>query len=108
MHGVGVDVRRDDVRLVVEQFLEDVNETVRFHAVETTFAQGDDVSIEPLVKLLETEESMRVKNKVAEGLVQKKWTIPAELRDTTAKALRDTESYAVGDDGKVVKRSGYR
>ena len=59
----------DDVRDAVEPFLEDVNETVRFHAVQTTFAQNDAEEPRPRsLKLLETEESVRVKNKVAEGL----------------------------------------
>jgi hypothetical protein len=31
------DIKGEDVRLAVERFLEDVNETVRFHAVQTTF-----------------------------------------------------------------------
>ena len=93
-----------DAREAVEPFLEDVNETVRFHAVQTTFAQGDAGSVGPLVKLLQGEESVRVKNKVAEGLLKQGWVIPDELRDATRKALRDTEQYSVGADGKVTKR----
>ena len=98
------DVKADDVREAVEPFLGDVNETVRFHAVQTTFAQGDATSVAALVKPLVTEESVRVKNKVAEGLLKRGWVIPEELRDTTRQALRDTEQYSVGGDGKVVKR----
>ncbi len=100
------EVVSEDVREAVAPFLEDVNETVRFHAVQTTFAQNNAESVPPLVKLLETEESVRVKNKVAEGLLFRGWALPAELRDATHKALRDTASFGVGPDGKVVRAAG--
>src|SRR6185312_12381652 len=97
------EVVSEDVRAGVEPFLEDVNETVRFHAVQVTFAQNNTESVKPLVKLLEAEESVRVKNKVAEGLLFRGWAIPADLRDAVAKALRDTGMYGVSGDGKIVK-----
>jgi HEAT repeat protein len=93
----------DDVVEAVEPFLEDVNETVRFHAVQTTFAQNNAACIPSLVKLLEAEESVRIKNKVAEGLSFRSWTIPEELREKTGAALRDTSGYSVGADGKIKK-----
>jgi hypothetical protein len=93
----------DEVREAIEPFLEDVNETVRFHAVETTFAQNNPVCIPALVKLLSTEESVRVKNKVAEGLHFRAWVIPAELRATASEALRESSGYSVGGDGKITK-----
>ncbi len=98
------EVVSEDVREAVAPFLEDVNETVRFHAVQTTFAQNDAESVPALVKLLEAEESVRVKNKVAEGLLFRGWEIPAELRDAANKALADTSTFGVGPNGKVVKR----
>ncbi len=95
-----------EVRAAVAPFLEDVNETVRFHAVATTFAQNERETIPELVKLLEAEESVRVKNKVAEGLSFREWAIPEELRDAVAKALRETGGYRLGSDGKVGKAAG--
>ena len=97
------EVVSEDVREAVAPFLEDVNETVRFHAVQATFAQNNAESVPALVKLLETEESVRVKNKVAEGLVFRGWVIPGELRDAAARALRETLSFRVGADGKVAR-----
>jgi HEAT repeat protein len=91
------------VRAAVETYLGDVNETVRFHAVETTFKQADPESIGPLIKMLEAEESVRVKNKVAEGLMRLGWVVPAALRSTLTDALKDGDGYAVGRDGKVAK-----
>lgn len=101
------EMRGEDVRLAVEPFLEDVNETVRFHAVQTTFAQGNEASVPSIVKMLSAEESVRVKNKVAEGLVMRGWVLPAELRDEANRALRDSNGFSVGADGKVVKGAGY-
>jgi hypothetical protein len=97
------EVVSEEVRDAVAPYLEDVNETVRFHAVQTTFAQNNTVSLPALVKLLEAEESVRVKNKVAEGLLFRGWVIPPELRDVTRTALRDTGGYGVGGDGKVTR-----
>ena len=101
------EVKGDDVRLAVERFLEDANETVRFHAVQTTFAQDDIGSVEPLVKLLESEESIRIKNKVCEGIVVKKWKVPAELVGRAQKALEEGSDYAVGRDGSVSRDGGF-
>lgn len=95
----------DDVRKAVAPFLEDVNETVRFHAVQVTFAQNAPESVPALVKLLENEESVRVKNKVAEGLAFRGWVVPADLREETARALADT-SFRLGADGKVARSQG--
>ena len=46
----------------------------------------------------------RVKNKVAEGLLQRGWAIPTELCDTAREALRDAEDYSLDKAGKVQKR----
>lgn len=100
------EVKSEAVREAVEPFLEDVNETVRFHAVETTFAQNNPESIAPLVKLLEAEESVRVKNKVGEGLLFRGWSIPEDLREVTAQALRET-AFELGADGKLVRSASY-
>lgn len=97
----------DEVREAVEPFLEDVNETVRFHAVQTTFAQNNAECVPALVKLLEGEESVRIKNKVAEGLSFRGWVIPTELREKTSAALRDTSGYSIGADGKIKKGPSY-
>ncbi len=85
------EVRGDDVREAVERFLDDVNETVRFHAVESTFAQSSKESVPALIGLLEREESVRIKNKVCEGFIQKAWKIPEELLPTVKTALRDVD-----------------
>jgi hypothetical protein len=97
------DVKNELARAAVEPFLEDVNETVRFHAVQTTFAQDGDASLPTLVKLLEAEESVRIKNKVAQGMLEHGWALPEALREPVRKALRDTEGYRVDGSGKVTR-----
>ncbi len=98
------EVRSEQVRTAVERFLEDVNETVRFCAVQTTFSQNDSASAPAFVGLLAAEESVRIKNKVAEGLKSRGWALPVELRERATAALRDSDGYFVDANGKVEKR----
>lgn len=97
-------VNGEDVRATVERFLEDVNETVRFHAVQSTFAQSSKESIEALVKLLEQEESVRIKNKVCEGFASKAWSVPESLRERAKKALEDVYDFRLQTDGSFSRR----
>jgi hypothetical protein len=91
-----------EVRLAVERFMEDVNEVIRFVAVTTVFAQEDGASVEPLVKTLVSEESVRVKNRISEGLASRGWAIPDVLRTECARAL--PSSYMLAADGSVTHR----
>jgi hypothetical protein len=77
----------NDVRAAVEPFLSDVNETVRFHAAVTVFSMNDAASVPALVKALGEEESLRIKNRIAAGLVEKGWAIPSELAASCRAAL---------------------
>ncbi len=101
------EVRSEEIRDAVVPFLEDVNEGVRFHAVETLFAQNDATIVAALVKMLEAEESVRIKNKVAEGLLVRAWAIPQELRASASKSLVDSSGYGVGAQGKIEKGATY-
>lgn len=79
--------KRDDIRGAVERFLDDFDERVRFHTVATLFSQDDQAALEPLCRRLIDEESVRVKNRIAEGLSTRKWTIPESLTSEVAAAL---------------------
>ena len=92
----------DDVRVAVEPFLTDVNEPVRFHAVVTVFAMNDEQSVPALVAAMAEEESLRVKNRIATGLAEKQWKVPAELTDTFRKA--SPPGFAL--DGERVRQRG--
>ncbi|WP_394842430.1 HEAT repeat domain-containing protein [Pendulispora brunnea] len=96
------DYKHPKIREAVQPFLEDVNETARFHAVATTFAQGDEAATPSLVSLFVDEESFRIKNKLADGFAATGWPIPDDQRDSMRKAL--PPGYSIDAAGKVRKR----
>lgn len=80
---------RSDPRIVagVARFLGDVNETVRFHAIEAIFAQAapGDAKAE-LVAALAKEDSIRVRTKLLEGFAASKWSV-GDAREKLQKVL---------------------
>ena len=90
----------EDVRVAVEPFVTDASEPVRFAAVTTVFAVGKAESVPSLVAELEEEESLRVKNRVAQGLAERNWAVPEELHETCKKAL--PPGYVL--EGDVVRK----
>lgn len=91
----------EDVRVAVEPFLQDMSEPVRFTSVTTLFAINDPSSVGTLVAALEQEESLRVKNRIAQGLAERGWEVPAELRAACKSALPPDFTLK----GSVVRRS---
>ena len=96
------DLSSPKIRLAVEPFLEDVNEPARFHAVVTTLAQEDEAAVPALIRALSAEESFRVKNKLADGLAGRTWTIPQDQREAAREAL--PPGFSVDSTGRVTKR----
>jgi hypothetical protein len=94
--------RHAKIRVETERFLEDVNEPARFHAASALLAQNDPEAAVALAKLLGDEESVRVRNKIAEGLAARGWTVPEEERAAVRKAL--PAGWAVDASGKMTKR----
>jgi HEAT repeat protein len=90
------------IRPAVERFLEDSSEAIRFVAVATLFLQEDPASAGPLAKVLVEEESVRVKNRLLEGLAARGWPIPEDLRDAAREAL--PPQFALDAQGKVKRR----
>lgn len=86
----------DEVRIAVEPFLGDASEPVRFAAVGNVLAMNDEASVSALIAQLQEEESLRVKNRLAQGLVDKVWAIPDELGEACRNALPDTYRVANG------------
>lgn len=93
--------KRPDVLETIEQFLEDFDEPVRFHVVASVFAQESESSVGPLCQALVAEESVRVKNRIGEGLMQRGWQVPQELRAEVSRTL--PSGYRL--DGGLVKKS---
>ena len=56
-----------------KDFLLDVNETSRYHAVGCALEQHDEAAIPLLVDMFIDEESLRIRNRVCEGFVQRGW-----------------------------------
>lgn len=83
---------RKDQRIAaaVLPFLEDMNDEVRFHAVRTLQAQDDvDEVRSALHQLVLSDESARVRARVAEVYVQQGWVVPVEDRQQFEAALPD-------------------
>jgi HEAT repeat protein len=90
------------IRPAVERFLDDAGEGIRFVAVATLFAQEDVASLPAIVKALVAEESLRVKMRLAEGLVARGWTIDAADRDQVRAAL--PSQFGLDAEGRVKRR----
>jgi HEAT repeats len=91
------------IRDGVERFLEDVNEPARFHAVSALLAQEDPAATPALAHLLGDEESVRVRNRIAEGLSARAWPVPDDERDPVSKSL--TPAFSLDPSGRIQKRS---
>jgi hypothetical protein len=97
------DLHHETILSKVEPFLEDVNGDARFQAVATVVAQGDDHAIAPLLRALEQEESIRVKNKILDGFILRGWSVPEDQLPATRKAL--PYDYNIDASGTVKRRS---
>lgn len=90
----------EEVRVAVEPFLEDASEPVRFHSVDTVFAMENADSTPALVAALAEEESLRVKNRIAQGMADREWAVSEELHETCSEAMPPDFRL----DGSTVRR----
>jgi hypothetical protein len=91
---------REDPRIVpaVQRFLDDMNETVRFHAIGAIFAQVEpDPTRDALLDLLMKEESVRVRARILDGFASRGWPIPEDRRAAVRPKL--PEGYALDSTG---------
>jgi len=93
--------KHEKILPAITRFIADSNETARLNAVIAALAQGDSAAGDPLIVQLLEEESVRVKNKICEGLIQLGAVIPDDQRDSVRKAL--PERYVVDGSGMVKK-----
>lgn len=77
----------DETRVAVEPFLADMSETVRFAAVNTVFAVAGPEAVPSLVAALADDESLRVRIRIASGLVERAWPISEELQTLVRQKL---------------------
>ena len=75
---------RKDPRIVaaVKSFLEDVNETVRFHSAGAILAQDEAAQArDEMLAAFVREESVRVRARILDGFLEGEWPIPKERMD---------------------------
>lgn len=85
-----------------KDFLLDVNETSRFHAVGVALAQGEDAAMPLLVDMFVDEESLRIRNRVCEGFIARGWAVPDERRAEMRKVLPG--EYSIDGEGKIRRK----
>ena len=93
-----------DPRIVeaVIRFLEDMNETVRFHAAGAILAQDEaDAALDALTKAFLAEESVRVRMRMLDGYVERGWKL-AEVKEEATKKM--PTGYSLGKKGEVRKK----
>jgi len=96
------DYEHEAIREAVEPFLQDASDPARFKAVVATLKQKDAEAIEPLIRLLVDEESVRIRAKIADGFAELGWEVPEDERDAVRKAL--PPAYTIDGSGLVSKR----
>lgn len=94
-------IKHPDLLQAALPFLEDFDEPVRFHTIATIFSQEAPDSVEGICRALIAEESVRVKNRIGEGLASRGWPIPEALRTEVARTL--PSAYRL--DGSTIKRN---
>ncbi len=95
---------RKDPRVVeaVTRFLQDMNETVRFHAAGAILAQDEaDAAQEALTEAFLAEESVRVRMRILDGFIERGWKLEAP-QDEANKKL--PTGYTRGKKGEVRKK----
>ena len=96
------DCKSPKVRPAVEPFLDDFTEEARYRAVQTILAQKEPESLTLLLDRFVDEESVRIKNKIVDGISSLGWVIPEDRRDAVRKAM--SYEYGVDGEGKITKR----
>lgn len=93
------------VPAAVIPFLGDFSEDVRFHAVRTLVAQGDESARGPLLKLLLEDTSVRIRTTIVEGLAERGWAIDPDQRDRVAQILQTvpTGPWVVSKELKICR-----
>jgi hypothetical protein len=89
------------IRAAVERFLEDINETARYHAVSAVFAQDDAEESRGIVtRVLVEDESNRIRARILDGFVARGWKIDEAASGVKSKL---PTGYAVDASGAVRK-----
>ncbi len=87
-------------------FLGDHDETVRYVTVEALFKQGDERAREPMLELLtsEAEESLRIKNRIAEGFIDLGWRVKGFKGSVEQLLAADLADFVVDGKGRLRRK----
>jgi len=99
-------IKDGSVPPLVAPYLADMDEGVRYAAVEALVRQGDAAAaVGPLVARFTNpeEESLRLRLQVAEGFADLKWTVPSDRRADVEKLL--PEAYKLTKAGQIEKKA---
>lgn len=92
--------RSDDVRIAVQPFLMDLSEEVRFAAAATVLnCENAEEAAETLVAAVIEEESLRVKNRITIGMVERGIKVPLGLLEKLRPAC--PPGFHLGEDGSI-------
>ena len=88
-------------------FVSDHDETVRFLTIDTLLKHESELAREPLLQVLidEDEESLRNKNRIAEGFCDLGWTVKG-YRGQVEKAL--PKEFTIDGKGRIKRKKGRR
>jgi hypothetical protein len=87
-------------------YLADMDEGVRYAAVEALVRQANEASAAaPLLDQLTKpeEDSLRIRLQIAEGFADLGWPVPADRRDAALKFLPD--AFKLAKDGRIEKKT---
>jgi hypothetical protein len=95
---------RKDPRIVehVARFLEDMNETARFHAAGAIYHQDEaEQARDALTRAFLEEESVRTRMRILDGFIERDWKL-ADVKEEAAKKM--PTGYSLGKKGEVRKK----
>jgi len=89
---------------LITPYLEDMDEGVRYAAVEALVRQADEAAsavslVDQLTKA--DEDSLRIRLQIAEGFAELGWKLPADKRDAVLKFL--PEQFKLAKDGRELR-----
>lgn len=98
------DLRSEALSQELLRFTDDLNETIRFLAVEALLKHGfDDLIEEPLRERLREEDSIRISKKLSEAFAEHtEWKVPDEEREDVEHMLPD--EFALHKEGYIYQR----
>ena len=96
------EIKDSRVREAIADFLYDVNETARFHAVGATLKQDDPESIPKLVEIFCDEESVRIRTRICEGFIARGWIVPEDRRAEMRKSL--PSDFTIDGEGAIKRK----